>query len=288
MAKKQNPKAKEVPKWKKKEVEKIRKLAETYPTIAIINLENLPTKQLQVIKKKLKDKIVTKITKKRFIKYAFEASSQERLNNFVKHVTGTPGLLFSKLGAFELFKILKENRSSAPIKPGQIAPEDIWIPEGPTPFAPGPVISDFGKLGVKTSVEGGKIAVKKDTLVIKKGNKAPFEAVSILSRLGIEPMEIGISLTYVLENEEVYPAEVLDINMDTYLANLKKAHLDAFTLSLELGVINSETVVHLIKKAFNEAKALSVSQNILTSETAKEIISKVEAQAKVLGELVSK
>jgi len=288
VAKKQNPKAREVPDWKKEEVKKIRKLAETYPTIAIINLESLPTKQLQVIKKKLKDKIVTKITKKRFIKYAFEGSSQARLKNFVKHVTGTPGLLFSKLGAFELFKILKESRSSAPIKPGQIAPEDIWIPAGPTPFTPGPVISDFGKLGVKTSVEGGKIAVKSDTLVVKKDAKASFEAASILSRLGVEPMKIGINLTYVLENEEVYPAEVLDIDMNTYLANLRKAYMDAFTLSLELGIINSETVIHLIKKAFNEAKALSVSQNILTSETAKEIISKVESQAKALGELISK
>ena len=288
MAKKQNPKAKEVSEWKKKEVEKIRKLAESYPTIAIINLENLPTKQLQAIKKKLKGKILTKITKKRFIKFAFDGSSQDRLKKFSEHVTGVPGLLFSKLGAFELFKLLKESRSSAPIKPGQIAPEDIWVQAGPTPFAPGPVISDFGKLGIKTAVEGGKIAIKQDAIVVKKGEKASFEAASILSRLGIEPMKIGINLTYVLENEDIYPAEVLDIDTGAYIENIKKAHLDAFALSLELGIINKDTVTHLIKKAINDAKSLAISQDIMTSETTKEILSKVEAQAKALEGVISK
>jgi len=278
----------EVPDWKKKKVEEIRKLAESYPTIAIINLENLPTKQLQAIKKKLKDKILVKVTKKIFIKLAFEGSKQDRLKKFAEHVSGVPGLLFSKLGAFELFKLLKENRSSAPIKPGQIAPEDIWVPAGPTPFAPGPIISDFGKLGIKTKVEGGKIAINQDTVVVKKGEKASFEAASILSRLGIEPMKIGINLTYVLENEDIYPAEALDINVEDYIANIKKAYTNSFALSIELGIINKETATHLIKKAFNEAKTLAISQNILAPEVAKDILAKAEAQAKALESKLSK
>lgn len=278
----------EVPEWKKKEVEKIRKLAESYSTIGIINLENLPTKQLQAIKKKLGDKILIKITKKRFIKFAFDSSAQERLKKFSKHVTGAPGLLFSKLGAFELFKLLKESRRSAPIKPGQIAPEDIWIQSGPTPFTPGPVISDFNKLGIKTSVESGKIAISKDSIVIKKGEKASFEAASILSKLGIEPMKIGINLTYVLENEDIYPAEILDIDVNAYLKNIRKAHSDAFALSVELGIINKETITHLIKKAFNEAKSLAIEQGILTSETIGNMLLKTEAQAKALEKAISK
>lgn len=288
MVKKQDPKKRVVPEWKKKEVEKIRKLAETYPTVAIINLENLPNKQLQAIKKKLKDKIATRVTKKLFIKYAFEGSSQERLKNFVKYVKGAPGLLFSKLGAFELFKILKENRSSAPIKPGQTTPEDIWVQAGPTPFTPGPVISDFGKLGIKTAVEGGKIAIKADTLVLKKGEKASFAAASILSRLGIEPIKVGIALTHVLEGEDVYLADVLDIDINAYIANIQEAYSDSFKLSIELGIINNETVTFLIKRAFDGAKVLALSQNTITAETIKEIISKTESQAKALGGLVSK
>ena len=287
METKQKSKSK-VPEWKKKAVIEIRKLAEEYPTVAIVNLDNLPTKQLQLIKKKLKDKILIKVTKKILIKQAFEGSDQDRIKTFVEYVKGMPGLVFTKLGAFELFKILKENRRNAPLKPGQITPEEIWVKEGPTPFAPGPVISDFGALGIKTGVEGGKIAVKRDTLVLKKGDKASFAAASILSRLGIEPVKIGINLDYVLEGKEVYPAEALDIDMDAYIANVQKAYLDSFTLAVELGIINSETVTHLIKKAYNNAKAVAVSTNLITPETAKDIISKVESQAKALGKIVSK
>ncbi|MBD3262838.1 50S ribosomal protein L10 [Candidatus Woesearchaeota archaeon] len=284
----ENKSKREVPEWKKEKVIEIRKLAEKYPTVAIIDLRGLPAKQLQLIRKKLKDKLAIKITKKILIKYAFKNSSQDRLKKFAEYVKGSPGLIFTNIDGFKLFKILKENKRSAPIKPGQESPKEIKVKKGPTPFSPGPVISDFGALGIKTSVEEGKINVVRDTTVLKKGEEASSVAASILSRLGIEPIKIGINLTYILEGDEICPAETFDIDVDEYIDNIKRAHLDSFKLATELGIINSETVIPLIKKSFNDAKTIAIECDILTPETIKNMILKSEAQAKALGGVVSK
>src|SRR3989338_2085586 len=111
-----------------------------------------------------------------------------------------PALLLKKENPFSLYKILKKSKSSASAKAGQIAPRDIIVPAGPTPFTPGPVISEFAALGIKAGVEGGKVAVKQDTTACKEGKPINAPLASMLARLGIEPMEIGLNLVAVFEN----------------------------------------------------------------------------------------
>src|SRR3989338_1052307 len=111
-----------------------------------------------------------------------------------------PALLLKKENPFSLYKILKKSKSSASAKAGQIAPRDLIVPAGPTPFTPGPVISELAAVGIKAGVEGGKVAVKVDSMIAKKGETIKPAVASMLTRLSILPMEIGLNLTAVYEN----------------------------------------------------------------------------------------
>ena len=44
------------------------------------------------------------------------------------------------------------------------------IPAGPTPFAPGPIIGELGMLKIKAGIEAGKVVIKEDAHVAKKGD----------------------------------------------------------------------------------------------------------------------
>ena len=265
--------------WKKEKIKEIEKLLEKYSTIAILNMQSLPSKQLQSIRSKLKDKAEIIMTKKSLIRFALEkeVSKKPKLKELEEYIGTMPALLLSELDAFSLYKILKDNQISAPAKAGQIAPEDIIVKAGPTPFAPGPILSELAAVGIKSGIEGGKVAIKQDSVVVKAGQPVPENAVNILSRLGIQPVKIGINLVVALDKDTIYIKEVLDIDADKFIADLKTAHTEALTLAVGAGIINSETIKLLLVKANNEAQSLSLSIKLEDkAEEKKEVKSEEE------------
>jgi large subunit ribosomal protein L10 len=169
---------------------------------------------------------------------------------------GMPCLVLSKDTPFKLAKLLAQNKTSAPAKAGQKAPNDIYIRAGPTPFSPGPVIGELGALGIKSGVENGKIAIKVDKLLVKSGAVINEQQASILGRLGITPMEIGISLAIAYENGDFYSREVLAVDASQYLGRLQAASREALALTVELGLIMPENINFLLQKATAQAKKL--------------------------------
>ena len=74
---------------KKEVVAEFSKLLEDYPVVGIVNMVNLPAKQVQGMRAKLRDKkTVLKMTKKRLMKLAFESTSKPHLKELEKYVTG--------------------------------------------------------------------------------------------------------------------------------------------------------------------------------------------------------
>jgi len=273
-----------VSEYKKKTVDSFVKLIKEYPIIGAVNMENLPAPQLQVMRGQLRDTVVMRMTKRRLIKIAIEKAKAEKkgIEEIEKYLKGMPALLFSKENPFKLYKTLKKRKSSAPAKAGQTAPKDILVPAGPTNFAPGPVIGELGAMGIKTSVEGGKIAIKEDAIVVKEGEEIKANVAGMLTRLGIEPMEIGLDLVAVYEDGTIYTKDILDVDEEQLLAQLQDAHRWSFNLAVEAGYFTKDTIDLLVPKAFNEAKALALEANIMCDAIAEELLAKAEAQGKTL------
>jgi large subunit ribosomal protein L10 len=264
---------------KKKVVKEIVDLIKKYPIVGIVNMENLPTPQLQRMREKLREKVELIMTKRRLIIKALDQiKDKPGLPDLKAKMRGMPALLFTKENPFTLFKTLKQNKSKAPAKAGQIAPSDIIIPAGPTPFAPGPVIGELGSLGVKASVEAGKIAIKSDTKVASEGDEISELLAGMLTRLSIEPMEVGLDLLAVYEDGTIYPKSVLDIDEDKFMASLMLMASQAHTLAMEIGHTTPETIEPMIQRTYRAAKAIAKEGKFMADEIAAELVEQAERE----------
>lgn len=260
---------------KKKDVADIVKLLESYPVIGVVNMTNLPAKQVQGMRAKLrKSNNVLRMTKKRLMKIAFPQAKMDKLEELSSHLEGMPALVFTKDNPFKLYSELQKTKSKAPAKAGQKAPKEISVKAGPTSFAPGPVIGQLGKYGIKTGIEGGKIVIKQDSVVAKKGDTISGELAGILTRLGIEPMEIGLDLVAVYEKGVIYTSDVLFVDEKAYAAKIVTAYNETMNLAVYVAYPTADTIKILIGKAFKDSKAVAVSAVIMNGETTPDIIKK--------------
>src|SRR3989344_1363095 len=147
--------------YKKEAVGALARLMGEYPVVGVVNVENLPAPQLQVLRSKLRKDALIVMDKKRLIRRAIDSvkDSKSGFDKLAVHLTGMPALLFTTQSPFRISSLIRSSKSKAPAKAGQIAPVDLVIPAGPTSFTPGPMISELGSLGLKTGVEGGKITI---------------------------------------------------------------------------------------------------------------------------------
>ena len=267
-----------VPEYKKKLVEDMVRLMRQYPIIGVVNMSNLPAPQLQSMRAELRGKVELFMTKRRLMKIAIEEIKNEKKNveELEKYFEGMPAFIFTNESPFKLSKILQKSKTSAPAKAGQIAPNDIIVRKGPTPFAPGPVISELTMAGLKVGVENGKVAVKEDTVVAKKGEKIKPKVAEILTRLDIKPMQVGLGLVAAYEKGVIYLSDILEIDEKAFNERINLASRQAFNLAFNIAYPTKENISLLLAKAFNDAKALGISQEIFDEGIIEELLSKAE------------
>ena len=267
---------------KTKIVNEFVELINKYPVVAIVDVENLPAKQLMQMRASLRGKAHLQMTKQRLIKIALEKSDKKNVVELKKHLRGMPAMLFSEENPFSLFKILKKSKSSAPIKAGQVTPKDILVKAGGTGFAPGPIIGELGSFGIKAGIDAGKVAIKEDKIVAKEGDVINAKLAGILQRLEIHPMEIGLNVTAAYENEQILTKDVLDIDEVAFLESIKQAYADAFKLSIAKTIPTKDNIAMLIQKAHTDSTALALEQMIITSDNKEQVLAKANAQAESL------
>jgi large subunit ribosomal protein L10 len=122
---------------------------------------------------------------------------------------------------------------------------------------PGPIIGELGQLGIKTGVEGGKVAIKADKVLVKEGEEINAKQASLLLRLGETPMEIGLDITAIYENGIMYDKKVLDIDETKFAADLMTAISQARGLAIELH-IQAKTQSQILSKSTRQSKALAL------------------------------
>ncbi len=245
-----------VAEWKKKEVQVIKDFASRYKLIGIVDLSGLPGSQLLKIKSGVRDFAELRMARKSLIKIALKETGKPNIDVMVENVKGKAALLFTNEDAFKIFKILKKNIAYTKAKAGQIAPMDIVIKAGPTSFLPGPMIGELGRVGLKTGVEGGKIAIKEDKLLVKKGDVINAVNADLLTKFGVEPMEVGLKLMATYDNGEILMRDVLDVNEDEIINSLVNITYEAVLFAVEIGYAVKDTIEQLIIKGYREADAL--------------------------------
>ncbi len=254
------------------------------PIIASINMKSLPTSQLQQMRGKLRGIADIVMTKRRLMKIAIENIKDKKpgIEKLIPELKGMPALMLTDQNPFRLCKLLDQNKTPAPAKPGQIAPKDIEVKKGSTGMAPGPIISELGSVGLKTGVEDGKVAVKEDKVIVKEGETISKKVADVLTKLKIEPMEIGLNLTAVYEDGNIMSRKDVTIDEQEYMDNFTAAASESINLAVEIAYPIKELVEQLLSKAFNEAKILALEQKIISDVVIENMISQAENSAKSL------
>ncbi len=226
-------KEREIPAWKKKVVEELVELFTKYPVVGIADLTGMPTKQLQLIRKKFRKQVVFKVAKKNLILLAAEKAGlpKEKLEEALQ---GSPMVLFTKMNPFKLARLIESEKVPIPAKPGQVADKEIVIPEGDTGITPGPMLSVFGKLRIPYEIRKGTVYVKKDTVVAKPGDVISSDLAGLLQQLGITPFEIGIKLIAAIDNGVLIPRDELIIDLEQVKQDVALAALEAIGLATEI------------------------------------------------------
>jgi len=242
---------------KKKAVTELTKLLNEKKTFLIASIKNIPGSQFQEIVKKLRGKAVVKVPKKNLILKALDSSKEAEIKKIKETITNDFALLFSDIDCFELAIDLIKKKSPAKAKAGQIAPEDIEIPAGPTDLVPGPAISELGALGIQIQIENGKITIKAPKVISKKDTKITQAAADMMSKLDIKPFTIGLIPVAAFDNQTKTFYPEININPDKTLEDLKEAYGKALPFAVQIGYTTPDTITFLIGKAGMHEKALS-------------------------------
>ncbi|MFB6204313.1 MAG: 50S ribosomal protein L10 [Candidatus Nanohaloarchaea archaeon] len=268
---------------KEKKVEQFAEKLEEYPVIGILDMHNLPAKQLQEIKKEMKDFAEIKMSRKTLMDIAIENSGKEDIEKLRENEAVQPAFIFSNRDPFQLYSLIQSNKTSAAAQGGEVAPNDIVLPEGDTGIGPGPMLGKLQSAGAQVQVEDGTIHVQKDAVIVEKGEVIDDDTAEILNQVGIEPLEIGLDLDVAYSNGELFTAEELDIDTEQYRADIESASSAAFNLAVNSGYVTGRTAPTVIAQAVQEAKNLSISEGIPTEDTIEEILAHASSNAEGLN-----
>ena len=267
-----------------KEIEEITQLINQYKIVGIASLQKVRAAQLQEFKKNLADKVYMRVIKNTLMKMAIENCKEKPdLKKLEEYLVGSNVYVFTDVNPFKLSLILERGKVRTTAKSGDIAAFDVVVPAGNTAQPPGPIISQLNAVGLPTRIESGSVWITKDTLVVRKGEVINERLASMLSKLGIKPVESGLAMSYVFDEGLIVTKEQLKIDLDATKHNIERAYADSFALSLGIDYPMKENIEAMLQIAHREAYTLAIFAEITSKETIEDLIRKAHIEMLALS-----
>jgi len=257
-------------------------LLNKYDVIAAADLNKVQAGMLMDLRKSFRGQLEIKAVKNTLMRISMEKAQKPGTPEFIKAIAGQNMFLFTNGNPFKLAMSLEKGKVESFAKAGDKALKELVIPAGNTGISPGPMISKFGGLGIKTRIEGGNIWVVADTPIAEKGDTITADMADLLQRLGIKAAQSGLGLKVVYEKGSLIPGSDLVIDLADYRRRLSEAVGGAMAVALKGAYVTPTTAPTLLSMAQQQAKAVAVEAGYVTPATAAEIIAKAAAQAKSL------
>ena len=265
---------------KKQIVKEVSEDLKSAKVVAVIDLHTLPNALLHQIRKELKSDAKVLIYKTSLLKRALKAA---KLDSLLPVMTGEKALLVTSLDPFKLYKKMNANPLKVYAKAGQPAPYDIVVPAGETQLPPGPILTELKTAGIDARIQGGKVAVGKDSVVAKKGEVIKDTVAKALQKLDIRPFEVKVHVPLAYEDGLVYKENLLDVDEKKMMADMVSGFHNARTVAIEIGYVTKETLELMIQKAFRGAKHISEEKKILMEKSGSNAEQSQPVDASVSG-----
>ncbi|MEK6975209.1 MAG: 50S ribosomal protein L10 [Candidatus Thermoplasmatota archaeon] len=274
--------------WKKEEVSRLSRILIDNPVVAVAEVSGIPAPQMQQMRASLRGSVAVLGSKNRLLVIAIKEAAKQRpgLEGLADKLHGQSVILATKNNPFKLFKALKAGASMAPLKANQLAPHDIVIPKGPTPFGPGPIVGELQKVGIAAKIEAGKVVISKESTPVKAGGVVSAELASMLAKLEIRPLELKIDLKAAFEKDTLFLPEALAVDETVIMGQIGLAVRTANELSLQMAWITPQTADALLGRAYKQAIALVLEKGLDVDEAVKQTVT--EDYAKLLATIGKK
>ncbi|MGD1005167.1 MAG: 50S ribosomal protein L10 [Methanoregulaceae archaeon] len=274
-----------LPVWKKAEIDEIKKNAEKYTLVGLVDMYGIPAAQVQQIRRSLRGKALIRVTRNTLIEHALGEIGGKMID-LSKYISGHSAMIFTNDNPFKLFKQLEKTKTKMAAKPGETAPEDIVIEKGPTNFKPGPIVGELQQAGIPAAIEGGKVKIRETKTIVKKGAVISHKVADVLIKMDIKPMDVGLILQAAFYQGDVYEPSVLAIDETAILAQISLASQQAFNLSVNAAIPTKSTITPILTKAVREARSLAVEACIYEKDVVDAIIGKAQRESIALKGIV--
>lgn len=270
-----------IPEWKQVEVDDIVEFLERYDSVGVVSITGIPSQQLQEMRRDLHGTAALRVSRNTLLQRALDHVNEgfEQLTQFVE---GQVGLIATNDNPFGLYQQLEASKTSAPINAGEVAPNDIVIPEGDTGIDPGPFVGELQSIGANARIDEGSIRVMEDSTVLEAGEEVSGDLANVLGELGIEPKEVGLDLRGVYADGVLFEPDDLEIDIDDYRKDVELATTYGRNLAVNAAYPTEQTLPTLISKATGEAKSLALQAAIEDPEVIDDLVAKADGQVRAL------
>jgi large subunit ribosomal protein LP0 len=261
---------------------KLKDLVETYPSIFIVNVDNVGSNQMHQIRQALRGKGQILMGKNTMVRRAIRLILADNPNfeRFLPHVKGNVGFVFTSSDLKEVRDLILANKVAAPAKAGAYAPNDVFVPPGNTGMEPGKT-SFFQALNIPTKIARGTIEIVSEIHLVVAGSRVGSSEATLLNMLNISPFTYGMKIIQIFDNGQLFAESVLDIEesalIDTFLSGVKT--IAAISLALNYPTLPS--VMHSLVNSYKNLLAVALATDITFegAEKAKAYLENPEAFA---------
>ncbi|MFC7185353.1 50S ribosomal protein L10 [Halorubrum yunnanense] len=271
-----------IPQWKREEVDELVEFIDSFNSVGIVGVAGIPSRQLQAMRRELHGSADVRVSRNTLTTRALEEVG-DGVEELTAYVSGQVALIGTNDNPFGLFKQLEASKTPAPINAGEVAPNDVVIPEGDTGVDPGPFVGELQTVGAAARIQDGSIKVTEDSTVLEEGEVVDDDLANVLVELGIEPKEVGLDLKGVYSEGVLFEPDELAIDVDEYEADIRSAAAAARNLSINAEYPTAATVGSLLAKASGEAKSVGLFAEIESPDVVPDLIGKADAQLRALA-----
>ncbi|KAK0244456.1 60S acidic ribosomal protein P0 [Armillaria nabsnona] len=262
--------------------QKLKELLAKYPSIFLVNVDNVGSNQMHQIRVSLRGKGVVLMGKNTMVRRALRSILAEypQFERLLPHVKGNIGFVFTAGDLKDVRDLIVANKVAAPARAGAFAPKDVTVPAGNTGMEPGKT-SFFQALGIPTKIARGTIEIVSDVKVVQAGTRVGTSEATLLNMLNISPFTYGMTVVQIFDSGNSFSPEVLDVDeqelVDRFLSGIKT--IAAISLALNYPTIVS--VAHSLVNAYKNVLAVSLATEYTFdgSEKVKEYLANPDAFA---------
>lgn len=239
---------------------KLKALMEQYPSIFLVNIDNVSSQQLHMIRQALRGKGVVLMGKNTMVRRALRVIAPEnpQFERLMPHVRGNIGFVFTSGDLKDIREIILSNKVAAPARAGAVAPNNVSVPAGNTGMEPGKT-SFFQALGIPTKIARGTIEIVNDVQVVTAGNRVGQSEATLLNMLNISPFSYGMTVVQIYDNGACFPSSILDIEEKTLIDQFLSGIKTVAAISLAINFPTIASVAHSLVNSYKNLLAVSLA-----------------------------